>query len=243
MKLQLPTILASLALSSLSTAARLHFSIPSSTIVPAPASLPSSTILTLTDLGKTFTAHLQRDNTFLLRNVPDGSYVLDIICKDYEFNHYRVDVSGDSTSVWQSFQGNEWENKGPQLSGSPFVSISHSPRRHKLTAQELLPKATKNYYEARQGFSPASLLKNPMILLAIVSLGLMVGIPYMIENMDPEMKAEFEESQRSGKIGADGPAMPTNPLKDFDMATWMAGKTAPSGASTPTSGGGGKKRG
>ncbi len=30
--------------------------------------------------------------------------------------------------------------------------------------------------------SPASLLKNPMILLAVVGLGLVFGMPYLIDN-------------------------------------------------------------
>ena len=30
--------------------------------------------------------------------------------------------------------------------------------------------------------SPLSLLRNPMILLAVVSIGIMVGMPYLMEN-------------------------------------------------------------
>lgn len=38
------------------------------------------------------------------------------------------------------------------------------------------------------------------------------------------MKAEFEEQQKKSILS--GGAGTTNPLQNFDMAAWMAGKTA-----------------
>lgn len=45
--------------------------------------------------------------------------------------------------------------------------------------------------------------------------------------VDPEMKAEFEEQQKKSILGGGGAS---NPLQDFDMAAWMAGKTSGSSA-------------
>ena len=42
--------------------------------------------------------------------------------------------------------------------------------------------------------------------------------------VDPEMKKEFEEHQKKGSIS--GAVAGGNPLQSFDMAAWMAGKTA-----------------
>jgi hypothetical protein len=42
--------------------------------------------------------------------------------------------------------------------------------------------------------------------------------------VDPEMKAEFEEQQKKSILR--GGANAANPLQNFDMAAWMAGKTA-----------------
>ncbi|MCJ1336459.1 hypothetical protein MMC09_001735 [Bachmanniomyces sp. S44760] len=84
--------------------------------------------------------------------------------------------------------------------------------------------------------SPMSLLSNPMILIGILGMGLVVGMPYLLENMDPETKAEFEEAQKKSPLA--GGAAGANPLSNFDMAEWMAGK--PSGAkSSGTEGEGG----
>ncbi len=64
--------------------------------------------------------------------------------------------------------------------------------------------------------------------------------------MDPEMKAEFEEQQKKSVLS--GGASAANPLQNFDMAAWMAGKTTGGAASgsgrelEAEKGGGNKKR-
>ncbi|KAL8903248.1 MAG: hypothetical protein Q9171_007466 [Xanthocarpia ochracea] len=105
------------------------------------------------------------------------------------------------------------------------------------------------------------LLKSPMILMALVGLGMVFGMPYLLENsrslfhrgylslllpfkfisgsrtfkwdemanvwlviVDPEMKKEFEEQQKSSVVG--NVAGGGNPLSSFDMAGWMAGQTS-----------------
>lgn len=60
------------------------------------------------------------------------------------------------------------------------------------------------------------------------------------------MRAEFEEQQKKSILS--GGASAQNPLQNFDMAAWMAGKTAGSGGGEAsgrepaTQGGGGKRR-
>ncbi len=39
------------------------------------------------------------------------------------------------------------------------------------------------------------------------------------------MKKEFEEQQKKGILGT-GASATSNPIANFDMASWMAGKTA-----------------
>ncbi|KAL8644307.1 MAG: hypothetical protein Q9226_007830 [Calogaya cf. arnoldii] len=110
---------------------------------------------------------------------------------------------------------------------------------------ELRVRGVKGYYEERQGFELLGLLKSPMILMALVGLVMVFGMPYLLENMDPEMKAEFEEQQKKGVVGS--VAGGGNPLSGFDMAGWMAGQTSGGGVMTSgreieeekTSGGGG----
>ena len=67
--------------------------------------------------------------------------------------------------------------------------------------------------------------------------------------MDSETRAEFEEHSKKSPLGG-GAAAAANPLSGFDMAGWMAGKTAPvasggggeEGQGTGTGAGTGRKR-
>jgi hypothetical protein len=67
--------------------------------------------------------------------------------------------------------------------------------------------------------SVLSLFSNPMILIALFSLGVVVGMPYLLENMDPETKAEFEAMQKERGLGSN----PAAAVQNFDLAGWMAG--------------------
>ena len=54
------------------------------------------------------------------------------------------------------------------------------------------------------------------------------------------MKKEFEEQQKKGIIGSG--ASGANPLQNFDMAAWMAGKTAGGGSQAQDEGTSAKAR-
>lgn len=108
--------------------------------------------------------------------------------------------------------------------------------------------------------SPLTILKNPMILIAIVGMGMMIGMPYLMDSstflpsppyprsslpmlrmlkstcvriVDPEMRKEFEEQQKSSPLANVNVA---NPMAGFDIAAWMAGSGSGSGSGSKTSG-------
>lgn len=127
---------------------------------------------------------------------------------EYFFPPYRVDVTlGDAgadgasgeelVEVWQTFRGNEWSNKGSKFGeGQEMLTV------------ELRPLSKKNFYETRGGCKSLitgypicyaimwnnsdtdhtiavniiGFLKSPMILMALVSCGMIFGLPYMMEN-------------------------------------------------------------
>ena len=84
------------------------------------------------------------------------------------------------------------------------------------------------------------------MLMALFSMVLIFGMPYLMENssykfqarvmlntdtttVDPETKAEFEEMQKSGPLATAG-SNPAEKLQNFDLAGWMAGKTDTGGS-------------
>ncbi|KAK5136486.1 hypothetical protein LTR08_003131 [Meristemomyces frigidus] len=220
---------------SLATAARLTVSIPASALLPNPATLPPSTHAVLVGPpGVRYDAPIRRDSTFLFPALPAASYLLTLHSRDYAFPPLRIDVSSAPAEspqqqpmhAWQTFRGNEWANKGPSYGaghGELHVHVQAS--------------SPKDFYQSRGGFNLMGFVKSPMILMGIVSAAMIFGMPYVMENMDPETKAEFEEMQSKSPITGSGGA--ANQIQNFDLAGWMAGKTADTGASA---GGGGKKK-
>ncbi|KAI0998811.1 hypothetical protein K3495_g9383 [Podosphaera aphanis] len=191
-------------------------------ILPSPvlfnaATLPASTHATLTTLSQTYTAPLRLAGDFYFSNVTTGSYLMEIYCHTHFFPPRRVDVhEGErpDVQVWGTFRGNEWDNKGEAIE-----MVSKVEGNKKNFSFAVSPLAKKEYFNERLGFSPLSLLKNPMILIAGLTMLIVFGMPYLMDHIDPELKTEFEERQKSS---ADNPAT-ANPLQNFDAAAWLAG--------------------
>ncbi|KAJ4347847.1 uncharacterized protein N0V89_009217 [Didymosphaeria variabile] len=236
------SIFALAPLASVASAARFILLIPNTPLVN-PSSLPSSTHATLQSSGPPLDAYITRSNSFNFNNVSVGSYLATIHSRDYAFEPLRIDVtleeavegSGDKREkvhAWQTFIGNEWDNKGePRGEGGNGLVI------------EVPPKAPKEYFQERAGFSPLSFLKNPMILMGLFTLIMVFGMPYLMDNMDPETKAEFEEMQKKGVMGS-GNTNTAQQIQNFDLASWMAGKTdTPPRGPSPAPQSQGKKRG
>lgn len=131
-----------------------------------------------------------------------GSYLLDIVSKDYDFLGYGVDVSVDK-------KGDGGEDDRPVVMevyrvGRGAVEMGERVRVGEGGVEVRVLRA-REYYEARSGcewscafclgcawrmlirgcgdvVSPLDLLKNPMILIAIVGLGFVFGMPYLLDN-------------------------------------------------------------
>ncbi|RDW83183.1 hypothetical protein BP5796_04674 [Coleophoma crateriformis] len=213
--MQFSTIFVVLIATPLAVCSRLLVSLPSTAAFPNwnPSALTASTTASLTTISSTYTAPLRSDNTFDFRDVSPGSYLLDVHCSSHVFAPLRVDVSeAGQIESWGTFRGNEWDNKGE------VVTVKNLGDLQNLDVKVL---GEKSFYVERSGFSPLSLLKNPMILIAGFSMILVFGMPYLMDNMDPEMREEFEARQKTSPLT--GGQAAANPLQNFDAAAWLAG--------------------
>lgn len=142
----------------LTHAAYLTFNLPSSPLLPNPASLPPSTHATLFRHNTTLTAPLTRYNTFDFRAVTPGSYLFTVQCRDLVFAPLRVDVapaagipevgagvSSESVEVFQTFWGNEWGNKGERRARGVSKQGAGG------VVVEVWPERVKDYYQERSG--------------------------------------------------------------------------------------------
>jgi hypothetical protein len=174
---------------------------------------------------------LKKGNYFDFADITStGSHLLDIYSHDYLFAPYRIDTSASSnssiliTGAWETYRGTKWEDRGVALVAAPTEQL------------DMLAKvmSKRNFYEQRQGFNPMSLLKNPMILMGVVALAFTFGMPKLMENMDPEMRAEYEEMQKKGPMSGLTKAMQggggaSSAAENFDLAGYLAGSSKSSG--------------
>ncbi|KFZ17741.1 hypothetical protein V502_04421, partial [Pseudogymnoascus sp. VKM F-4520 (FW-2644)] len=183
------------------------------------------TTASLTTAGHVYTAPLGVSSTFDFRNVSAGSYLLDVVGGTHVFAPLRVDVSEavgggqEVVKAWGTWRGNEWENRGE------VVEVGVWGREGRVV--EVKAVGGKEFLIERTGFSPLSILKNPMILMAGVAMLMMFGMPKLMENMDPETRAEFEERQKSSPMNGllNGQAAKGG-AGGFDAAAWLAGAPA-----------------
>lgn len=252
-------------------ATSLHLSIsPSSSLLDL-SELPSSTHATLYGpSGKRATAPLRVDNSFVFNGLEEGEWLLDVHSRDHVFPSLRVDVvdpvsilpikqEGDGEAapvastpetvvVYLTHPSNKWSHLGAKIAAS--TAPLSSTDQVKLSVSALGKRA---FYEQRQGFDLLSFFKNPMILMGVLSMGLVFGMPYLMENskfililfqtqfarrvwfiltletVDEETKAEFAEMQKQGPLGLAGGAggqgqNTAQQIQNFDLAGWMAGK-------------------
>ncbi|KAM0335180.1 hypothetical protein ACHAQA_000221 [Verticillium albo-atrum] len=196
-----------------------------------PQTLPPQTHATLSTLHAAHSAPLSPQNTFTFRNLTGpASYLLDIHCTTNIFTPLRIDVAEDGALyAWETFRGNDWDNKGEAIAGREFPNGK---------GFEVRAVGAKGYFVERSKFSIVNIvMKNPMILMGMVTMGIFIGMPYLLKNMDPEMRAEFEEAQRSNPMssilgGAAGQAGGGggNPMGNFDVAGFLAGGSSGSGS-------------
>ncbi|KAI4230200.1 MAG: hypothetical protein LQ349_006285 [Xanthoria aureola] len=220
--MHLPTLLLHLHLLSLpvTLATTLTLTLPS-TLPP----LSPSTRAQLTTHNHHLTAPLTQSRTFRFTNLTSpGTYNLDIYSRDYDFEGSVVVVK--SSTGANNANDVEVYRRSLKNGGRGARMVEAGDKGNKRV--EMRVRGIKAYYEERQGFELLGLLKSPMILMALVGLAMVFGMPYLLENMDPEMKAEFEEQQKKSVVG--NVAGGGNPLSGFDMAGWMAGQTAGGGA-------------
>ncbi|KAG7104130.1 ER membrane protein complex subunit 7 like [Verticillium longisporum] len=242
MKLSLAGLLGLFSCSAAAVQTTLTLSIPTTSNLN-PQTLPPQTHATLSTLHATHSAALSPHNTFTFRNLTGpASYLLDVHCTTNIFIPYRIDVADDgSLYAWETYRGNDWDNKGEAIQGKEFSTGGKG--------FEVRAVGVKGYFVERSKFSIVNIvMKNPMILMGMVTMGIFLGMPYMLKNMDPEMRREFEEAQRSNPMSSllGGAANQAgggggNPMGNFDVAGFLAGGGSSSGSGAAS--GSGKKNG
>lgn len=143
--------------------------------LPDPALSLNSTRVTLND-GATHSTYTRPDGSFVLYRVPPGVHLLDVQSREHHFSQVKIQLLAEAMDV-------------PKCVEYVYPGATKRAVPHPL---ELTAHASYEYYEPRQGFSPFAMLRNPMLLMMLVSVGGMFMMPRMMEGLEPEEKERMQ---------------------------------------------------
>ena len=139
----------------------------------------NTTLITLNN-GE-FSTYSAPDGSFAFYNVPPGIHVLDVQSLTYVFSQVKIQLLTESIDE-------------PRCIEYYYPGATKAPIAHPI---ELTALATPQYFEPRAKFSPFVFLKNPMVIMMIFSVGLMLLMPHMMQNLDPEQKEQMRKQMEA----------------------------------------------
>lgn len=157
-----------------------------------PDTTPFNTTTRISVNHGVYTTYSRPDGNFTIHSLPPGIYLIDIHSPTHHFSQIKCQFKPEAVD----------EGKLP-LNCLEYV-YPGAPKQvveHMLVLNAL---ATYEYFEVKRGFSIMSILKNPMLLMMAVGVGLMYLMPKMMENMEPEererMQKQMEMQQNPTKM-------------------------------------------
>lgn len=146
---------------------------------------PVNTKLVLTGANGKFFTYANSDGEFRFAAVPDGSYLLEVYDLVHHYDPVLVEVSHQKDVKARGFLYDIKIGKGRKLA-NPMV---------------LAPSKQLAYFEQKEPFNPISYLKNPMVIMMLVSGGLY----FMMKRMP---KPDAEQMEEMKKMGGGMPKIP-----------------------------------
>jgi len=163
------------------------------------------------------TGGIKTNGKFVIPDVSDGTHVLSIISHDFSFDQLRIDVNGTSSEI----------QVRPYVDGTPMNPPSSVMLPYPVL---LMPREKQNYFIPPESFNLGAMLSNPMMLLMVGGAGMMLAMPYLMKNLDPEALEDFKEQQN--KLGGIQNAFQSGDIKSGISAIMAAGEEQ--GPSKPT---------
>ncbi|KAK7081705.1 ER membrane protein complex subunit 7 [Halocaridina rubra] len=115
---------------------------------------------------------LREDGSFVINNVPSGSYVVHVMNPTFMYDPLRVDINQ---------KGKIRARAVNHIQPSNVVQMPHPLRMKAVT--------TYRYFIQREQWRITDLLMNPMVLMTVLPLALMMILPRL---NDPETRKEME---------------------------------------------------
>ncbi|XP_028397615.1 ER membrane protein complex subunit 7-like [Dendronephthya gigantea] len=125
--------------------------------------------------GGEYVGFLKGDGSFIINDVPSGSYIVEVASPNHLFEPMRVDINAK--------RGKIRARKVNFLQNSAVVTQPY-PLKFKT-------KEPANFFEKREAWKIKDFLFNPMVLMMVLPLLLLLVLPKMMGQMDPETQKEM----------------------------------------------------
>ncbi|XP_061467464.1 ER membrane protein complex subunit 7 [Rhineura floridana] len=127
--------------------------------------------------GEEHVGFLKTDGSFVVHDVPSGSYVVEVISPAYKFEPVRVDIT----------------SKGKMR--ARFVNYIKTSEVVRLPYPlQMKSSGPPSYFIKRESWGWTDFLMNPMVMMMILPLLIFVLLPKVVNTSDPDMRREMEQS-------------------------------------------------
>lgn len=124
--------------------------------------------------GGEYIGFVREDGTFVIHNVPSGSYVVEILHPDYMYEPVRVEIN---------FKGKYRARKVNYIQTSQVIQVPYPLRMKALSKFR--------YFQVREQWRLTDFLFNPMVIMMVLPMLLIMVLPKMMN--DPETKEDLKQ--------------------------------------------------
>lgn len=123
--------------------------------------------------GGEFVGILRRDNSFVIHNVPTGSYVVEVVNPSYAYEPVRVEINS---------KGKLRARKVNYIQTSTVDPVAYP--------LAMTPVTRFRYFQVREQWRATDFLYSPMVLMMVLPLLIIMILPKVMN--DPETRKEME---------------------------------------------------
>uniref|UniRef100_A0ABI7YUI8 Endoplasmic reticulum membrane protein complex subunit 7 n=1 Tax=Felis catus TaxID=9685 RepID=A0ABI7YUI8_FELCA len=127
--------------------------------------------------GEEHVGFLKTDGSFVVHDIPSGSYVVEVISPAYRFDPVRVDITS---------KGKMRARYVNYIKTSEVVRLPYP--------LQMKSSGPPSYFIKRESWGWTDFLMNPMVMMMVLPLLIFVLLPKVVNTSDPDMRREMEQS-------------------------------------------------
>ncbi|XP_018320203.1 ER membrane protein complex subunit 7 homolog [Agrilus planipennis] len=131
--------------------------------------------------GGEYIGFVKEDGSFVIHNIPSGSYILEVLNSEYTYEPVRVEINT---------KGKFRARKVNHVQTSLVIQLPYPLK--------LKPIGRTKYFQIREQWRITDFLFSPMVLMMVLPLVFLMVLPKMLN--DPETRKELEQVQSLTKF-------------------------------------------